>query len=137
MKKIKFDLVLEVPAGQVTAGPPIATSLGPKGVPLGLFAKAINDLTSSYTKGATVRIRVKIFDDKSYDAHVMGYSTRYLILQKAGVSKGASKAGHETVATLSYDQIKQIAQDKFPNLDTEMAFRSIKGTARSMGIKVE
>lgn len=135
-KKIKFDMMLEVPAGQVTAGPPIATTLGPKGVPLGLFAKAVNDLTNSYIKGATVRLRVKIFDDKSYDVKVMGYSTRNMIFRAISATKGSATPGHNTIATIDQATLTTLAQEKFPGMDLEAAIKTLTGTARSMGVKV-
>lgn len=136
-KKIKYDLMLQVPAQSVTAGPPIATSLGPKGVPLGLFAKAVNDQTADYNKGWQVRVRVKIFDDKSYDAKILGYTTRELLFRKANISSGSQTPGNKNIATLKMKDIEEIAAQKFPGAPLDVATRTILGSARSMGIKVD
>ncbi len=129
--------MLQVPAQSVTAGPPVATSLGPKGVPLGLFAKAVNEQTADYNKGWQVRVRIKIFEDKSYDAQILGYTTREMIFKKAGIDKGSQTPGNKTIGKLSVADAKEIAKTKFPQMDEAKALTTIIGSAKSMGIKVE
>lgn len=131
MKTLKFKVRLEVAAGSVTAGPPIATVLGPKGVPLGLFAKAINEATSSYDKGSPVRLIMRIYDDKSYDYDILGNSARYHIFKAAGLAKGSVKPGHSIVGSISHDQVTDIAKK------TSRTVNMVLGTMRSMGIAMQ
>jgi large subunit ribosomal protein L11 len=137
-KKVKAIVTLQIPAGKANPAPPIGPALAQHGINLMGFCKEYNARTSN-RMGEIVPAEITIFQDGSFKFILKSPPTAFLIKKAAGVDKGASNPLTEKVATLSRDQVREIAEMKFKDLnanDIEAAMRQIEGTARQMGIKV-
>ena len=90
-------------------------------------------------RGQTVPVEISIYEDRTFSFILKTPPTPFLIRQAAGIAKGSQTAGRETVASVTMDQVEEIAKVKLPDLNTddiEMAKLQVAGTARSMGITV-
>ena len=135
IKKIK----LQIPAGKATPAPPVGTVLGPAGINLQEFCTRYNDATRE-KMGDILPVEISIFDDRSFDFIIKTPPTAFLLKKYAKVAKGSVKGSKEKVATLSQDQLKEIAEIKLPDLnayDVEAAMKTVAGTAKNMGIVIE
>ena len=132
-KKIK----LQIPAGKATPAPPVGTVLGPAGINLQEFCTKFNDATRD-KGGDVLPVEISIYEDRTFDFVLKTPPAAFLLKKVAKVKSGASKG--ETVATISKNQLKEVAETKLPDLnayDVEHAMKIVEGTARNMGIKVE
>ena len=132
MVKIQLD------AGAATPAPPVGTALGPHGIQTMEFCKQYNAATESQ-RGSVIPVEISIYEDRSFTFVLKTPPTPVLLRQAAGVEKGASLAGRETVAQVTEEQVAEIAKTKLVDLNTddlEMAKLQVAGTARSMGITV-
>ena len=137
-KKTIAIVKIQLPAGGATPAPPVGTALGPHGIQTMEFCKQYNAATESM-KGTVVPCEISIYDDRTYTFVLKTPPTPVLLREAAGLAKGAQLAGRETVATVSWDQVEEIAKTKLQDLNTddlEMAKLQVAGTARSMGINV-
>ena len=135
IKKIK----LQIPAGKATPAPPVGTVLGPAGINLQEFCTKYNDATRD-KMGDILPVEISIYDDRSFDFIIKTPPTGFLLKKIAHINKGSVKGANETVATITVDQLRQIAEIKLPDLncDTiEAAMKTVAGTARNMGIVVD
>ena len=135
VKKIK----LQIQAGKATPAPPIGTVLGPAGINLQEFCTKYNDATRD-KMGDVVPVEISIYDDRTFDFVLKTPPTPTLLLKAAGIQKGSTKGANSTVATISKDDVKKIAEIKLPDLnayDLDAAMRIVAGTARNMGIAVK
>lgn len=135
VKKIK----LQIPAGKATPAPPVGTVLGPAGINLQDFCTKYNDATRD-KMGDVLPVEISIYDDRSFDFVIKTPPTSFLLKKYAKINKGSTKGSLETVATLTQDQIKEIAEIKLPDLNAYTVDEAIKiviGTAKNMGIEVE
>ncbi len=135
VKKIK----LQIAAGKATPAPPVGTVLGPAGINLQEFCTKYNDATRD-KMGDVLPVEISIYDDRSFDFVIKTPPTAFLLKKYAKINKGSAKGANETVATLTRDQIKEIAEIKLPDLnayDIEAAMKIVEGTAKNMGIVVE
>lgn len=135
VKKIK----LQVPAGKATPAPPVGTVLGPAGINLQEFCTKYNDATRD-KMGDILPVEISVYGDRSFDFIIKTPPTGFLLKKFAKITKGSVKGANEIVATLTKDQIKEIAEIKLPDLncyDIEAAIKIVAGTARNMGIAVE
>ena len=135
VKKIK----LQIPAGKATPAPPVGTVLGPAGINLQEFCTKYNDATRE-KMGDIVPVEISIYDDRTFDFVLKTPPTPTLLLKAAGIQKGSTKGANSTVATISKDDVKKIAEIKLPDLnayDLDAAMRIVAGTARNMGIAVQ
>ena len=135
VKKIK----LQIPAGKATPAPPVGTVLGPVGINLGDFCTKYNEQTRD-KMGDVLPVEISVYSDKSFDFIIKTPPTPFLLKKYSKAKKGSSRGASETVATLSKDQLKEIAEIKLPDLnayDVEGAMKIVAGTAKNMGIKVE
>ena len=135
LKKIK----LQIPAGKATPAPPVGTVLGPAGINLQEFCTKFNDATRD-KMGDVLPVEISLYEDRSYDFKLKTPPAPFLLKKYAKIQKGATKGKNETVATISRDTLKEIAEIKMDDLnayDIEKAMKSIEGTAKNMGIKVE
>lgn len=138
-KKIKVILKLNLPAGEATPAPPVGPALGQHGIAIMDFVKAYNDKTKEL-KGNVIPAVITVYEDRSFTFITKLPPVSAMIKKILGLSKAAQKPGREVAGTLTADQVKQIAGEKMPDLNTdnlEAAVRSVSGTARSMGIKVQ
>ena len=135
-KELTKKIKLQIPAGRATPAPPVGTVLGPAGINLQEFCTKYNDATKD-KMGDILPVEISIYDDRSFDFVVKTPPAPFLLKKVAGIKSGAAKG--ETVATISKDKLREIAETKMPDLnanDVEAAMRTIEGTARNMGIKV-
>ena len=136
-KEVSKKIKLQIPAGKATPAPPVGTVLGPAGINLQEFCTKFNDMTRD-KMGDILPVEITIYDDRSFDMVLKTPPAAFLLKKAAGTKKGSSKG--ETVATISRDKIKEIAETKLPDLnanDIEAAIKIVEGTAVNMGIKVE
>ena len=135
VKKIK----LQIPAGKATPAPPVGTVLGPAGINLQEFCTKFNDATRD-KMGDILPVEISLYDDRSYDFKLKTPPAAFLLKKYAKIQKGATKGKNETVATISRDSLREIAETKMADLnayDVDAAMKIIEGTAVNMGIKVE
>lgn len=138
-KKIKTKVKIQLPAGKATPAPPTGTALGPHGVNIMDFVNQFNEKTREM--GDTIiPAEITIYEDRSFTFITKVSPAAVLIRKSLGIDKGSSLPHKDKVGILSKDQIKQIAEQKMPDLNTtdlEQAMKVIAGTARSMGVEVE
>ena len=137
-RRIIAVVKIQIPAGQATPAPPVGTALGPHGVAIMEFCKQYNAATESQ-RGQVVPVEISVFEDRSFTFVTKTPPAAKLLLAAAGVEKGSGEPHKTKVATVTRDQVREIAQAKLPDLnanDLDHAERIIAGTARSMGITV-
>ncbi len=135
VKKIK----LQIQAGKATPAPPVGTVLGPAGINLQEFCTKYNDATRD-KMGDVLPVEISIYEDRSFDFVIKTPPTAFLLKKAAKIDKGSVKGSSETVATLTKDQIREIAEIKLPDLNAytvEEAIKIVEGTARNMGIAIK
>ena len=136
-KAITKKIKLQIPAGKATPAPPVGTVLGPAGINLQEFCTKFNDATRD-KMGDVLPVEISIYEDRTFDFVLKTPPAAFLLKKVAKVKSGASKG--ETVATITKDQLREVAETKLPDLnayDVEHAMKIVEGTARNMGIKVE
>ena len=138
-KRIQKQLKIVAPGGQATPAPPLGPALGAAGVNPGQFIQLFNDRTKDLG-GKVVGCLVTIYHDRTFDIEIKSSPAAVLIKEAAGIEKGSGVPNTEKVGTITKDQLRAIAQEKFDDLNAgsvESAMRVIEGTARSMGVTVE
>lgn len=134
VKKVK----LQIPAGKANPAPPVGTVLGPAGINIQDSCQKFNDATKDKI-GDVVPCEISIYDDRTFDFVLKTPPASFLLKKFAKIQKGGKKGANEVVATLTKDDIRAIAELKFPDLNSyevENAMKEIEGTARNMGISV-
>ena len=138
-KEIKGMIKLQVPAGKANPSPPVGPALGQHGVNIMEFCKAFNAKTQG-KEGMIIPVVISAYNDRSFSFIMKSPPASMLLKQAAGIAKGSSEPAKNTVGQVTIDQIKEIAETKKEDLnaiDVEGAIKIIKGTAKSMGIKIE
>ena len=138
IKKVKTFIKLNVPAGSATAAPPVGPALGQHGLPIMEFVKAFNEKTAD-KQGNILPVVITVYEDRTFSFITKEPPVAEMIKKVIGKEKGSGKALKEPIGTLSQAQVRKIAEDKLPDLNTktvEMAMKIVEGTARSMGVKV-
>ncbi|MBX5447076.1 MAG: 50S ribosomal protein L11 [Acidothermus cellulolyticus] len=137
-KKITAVIKLQINAGQATPAPPIGPALGQHGVNIMEFCKQYNAATESQ-RGNVIPVEITVYEDRSFTFVTKTPPAAELIKKAAGIEKGSAAPHRTKVATLTREQLRQIAQTKLPDLnahDVEAAEKIIAGTARSMGVTI-
>ncbi len=135
VKKIK----LQIPAGKATPAPPVGTVLGPAGINLQEFCTKFNDATKD-KMGDIIPVEISLYEDRTFDFVLKTAPAGFLIKKAAKIQKGSKKGANEVVATITIDDLRQIAETKLPDLnayDVESAMKIVEGTARNMGVAVK
>lgn len=138
-KKVIGQIKLQIPAGKANPAPPVGPALGQHGVNIMEFCKAFNAKTSDQA-GMIIPVEITVYADRSFSFITKTPPAAILIKQAAGIDKASGRPNVEKVATISKDDVKEIAELKMPDLNAgslEAAMRMIEGTARSMGILVK
>lgn len=138
-KKVIANIKLQIKAGKATPSPPIGPALGQHGVNIMEFCKAYNAMTQSQ-EGTVIPVVITVYADRSFTFVTKTPPASVLIKQAAKIAKGSGNPNKEKVGTVTSKQIRDIAEQKFNDLnavDIEGAIRVIEGTARSMGITIE
>ena len=138
-KKVQATVKLQLPAGKATPAPPVGTALGPQGVNIMDFVKQFNAKTAKEPDGMIIPALVTIYSDRSFTFITKTPPAAILLKRAAAVAKGSGTPNKTKVGTVTEKQVADIAKQKLPDLNAasiESAIKSIKGTARSMGIDV-
>ncbi len=128
-----------VPGGEATPGPPLGPELGPTPVDVQAVVQEINDQTEAFD-GTEVPVTITYQDDGTFDIDVGVPPTAALIKDEAGFETGSGEPQKDFVADLSIDQVKQIAEQKLPDLlayDLKGAAKEVVGTCTSLGVTIE
>ena len=138
-KEIAGQLKLQIKGGAANPSPPVGPALGSKGINIMEFCKQFNARTQSKA-GKVLPVVITYYTDKSFD-FVVKTSPAAVQLKEAAKSKsGSGEPNRKKVATVTWDQVKEIAEDKMPDLNcftVASAMKMVAGTARSMGITVK
>ena len=137
-KKVKTKIKMQIKGGGATPAPPVGSALGQHQVNIMDFCKRFNAATGD-KKGQTVPVIITVYADRTFDFIVKTPPAAELILKKANVKKGSSRPNTEKVGKISWNDVKEIANIKLPDLNTndiEQAQKIVAGTARSMGLDV-
>jgi large subunit ribosomal protein L11 len=138
-KTVVKQVKLQIPAGKANPAPPVGPALGQAGINIGDFVNKFNDATKD-KMGSIIPVVISVYDDRSYDFICKTPPASRLILKKLGKDKGSGKNLVSKAGTLTMDQVREIAQEKMEDLNTddvEQASKIIAGTARSMGVEVK
>ena len=138
-KKIDSYIKLQVPAGQANPSPPIGPALGQAGLNIMEFCKAFNAHTQGGEQGVPIPTVITVYADRSFSFETKSPPASYFIRKAARLDKGSMEPGREVVGAVSMDQLREIAEQKKNDLnsnDVDAAIKILAGTARSMGIQV-
>jgi large subunit ribosomal protein L11 len=139
-KKITGYVKLQILAGKATPAPPVGPALGQAQVNIMEFCKQFNARTSEKSmEGLTIPVVITVYGDRTFSFVTKTPPASNLLLRAAGVPKGAAVPNKDKVGKVTEKQVREIAETKMPDLNAasvEAAIKSIKGTARSMGIEV-
>ncbi|GAB3331406.1 50S ribosomal protein L11 [Marivirga atlantica] len=137
-KEISGYLKLQIKGGAANPSPPVGPALGSKGLNIMEFCKQFNARTQEKA-GQVLPVLITIYSDKSFDFVVKTPPAPVLLLDAAKKKKGSAEPNRNKVGSVTWDQIKEIAETKMPDLNAfkvESAMRQVAGTARSMGLRV-
>jgi large subunit ribosomal protein L11 len=137
-KEITGYLKLQVKGGAANPSPPIGPALGSKGLNIMDFCKQFNARTQD-KPGQVLPVLITIYNDKSFDFVIKTPPAANLILEAMKKQKGSAEPNRTKVGSITWDQVKTIAETKMPDLNAfkiESAMKMIAGTARSMGVTV-
>jgi large subunit ribosomal protein L11 len=138
-KKVVGFIKLQIPGGAANPAPPVGPALGQHQVNIMQFCQAFNAATAD-KNGTIIPVEISVYEDRSFDFILKTPPAAVLLKQAAGVDKGSGVPNRDKVATVTSDQVRQIAETKMPDLnanDIDAAMKIIAGTARSMGFVVE
>ena len=138
-KEVAKIVKLQVRGGAANPSPPVGPALGAAGVNIMEFCKQFNARTQD-KQGKVLPVAITVYKDKSFDFVIKTPPAAVQILEADKVKKGSGEPHVKKVATISWDQVKAIAEDKMPDLNAftvESAMKMVAGTARSMGVKIK
>ncbi len=139
-KKVTGQVKLQIPAGKATPAPPIGPALGQAQVNIMEFCKQFNARTSQKElEGLIIPVVITVYSDRSFTFVTKTPPAPVLLKRAAGIAKGSGTPNKEKVGKVTEKQVEEIAKQKMPDLNAaslETAIKSIKGTARSMGIEI-
>lgn len=137
-KEVAGIIKLQIKGGAANPSPPVGPALGSKGLNIMDFCKQFNALTQSKA-GKVLPVVISYYDDKSFTFVIKTPPAAVQLLEAAKLKGGSAEPNRKKVASVTWDQVKAIAEDKMPDLNCftlDSAMRLIAGTARSMGIIV-
>ena len=137
-KEVAAFIKLQIKGGAANPSPPVGPALGSKGVNIMDFCKQFNARTQDKA-GKVLPVIITVYSDKSFDFVVKQPPVAIQLKEAAKVQKGSAQPNRDKVGQVTWDQIREIAQDKMPDMNCftlESAMRIVAGTARSMGINV-
>ena len=138
-KEVERQIKLQIEAGKATPAPPVGPALGSSGINIMQFVKEFNDRTASQA-GLIIPVVITVYADKSFEFITKVPPVAVLIKKAIGIQKGSGKPNKDKVAKITKEQVRQIAEQKMPDLNAasiESAESMVAGTARSMGVVVE
>ena len=138
-KPIKAVVKLHIAAAQATPAPPVGPALAPHGVNMGEFTKQFNEATRD-KQGFKIPVDITIYNDRTFTFKLHQPPAAELIKKAVGIEKGSGTPNKSQVATISKAQLREVAEKKMEDLNTdniEQAMKIVAGTAKSMGIKAD
>lgn len=138
-KEVSKVVKLQVRGGAANPSPPVGPALGAAGVNIMEFCKQFNARTQDKA-GKVLPVAITVYKDKSFDFVIKTPPAAVQILEAAKLKGGSGEPNRKKVATISWDQVRVIAEDKMPDLNAftvESAMKMVAGTARSMGVNVK
>lgn len=138
-KKIAGYIKLQIPAGQANPSPPVGPALGQRGLNIMEFCKAFNAASQHLPPGTPVPVQITAYQDRTFSFIQKTPPASYLIKKAAKVKKGSGETGKQVIGRITWDQVREIAEMKMPDLnanDVDAASQMIAGSAVSMGIEV-
>ena len=138
-KKVTGLIKLQIPAGKATPAPPVGPALGQHGVNIMGFCKEFNEKTAKQA-GLIIPVVITVYQDRSFTFVTKTPPAAILLKKAAGIESASGKPNIEKVATVTKQQVQEIAELKMPDLNAasiEAAISMVEGTARSMGIVVK
>ncbi|MBA7642122.1 50S ribosomal protein L11 [subsurface metagenome] len=138
-KKVKAIIKLQIQAGQATPAPPVGPALAQHGLNIGEFCQKFNDATKQ-NQGFKIPVEITVYEDRTYNFRLKQPPAAELLKKAAGIEKGSGEPNKTKVAKISRTQLRQIAEKKMEDLNTEDiegAMRIIEGTAKNMGIEIK
>ena len=137
-KELSKVVKLQVRGGAANPSPPVGPALGAAGVNIMEFCKQFNSRTQD-KQGKVLPVVINVYKDKSFDFVIKTPPAAVMLLEKAGLKKGSGEPNRNKVGSVTWDQVKEVAEFKMADLNAfkvESAMRMVAGTARSMGLKV-
>ena len=137
-KEVAAFIKLQIKGGAANPSPPVGPALGSKGVNIMDFCKQFNARTQDKA-GKVLPVIITVYSDKSFDFVVKQPPVAVQLKEAAKAQKGSAQPNRDKVGQVTWDQVREIAQDKMPDMNCftlEAAMRMVAGTARSMGINV-
>lgn len=137
-KEVEGMIKLQIRGGSANPSPPVGPALGSKGVNIMEFCKQFNAKTQEQA-GKLLPVIITVYSDKSFDFIVKTPPVAVQLMEMAKIKEGSPEPNRNKVATLSWEQVKQIAESKMPDLNAftmKSAMKMVAGTARSMGITI-
>ena len=137
-KEVEVYIKLQVKGGQANPAPPIGPALGSKGVNIMEFCKRFNAATQD-KMGKILPVVISVYKDKSFEFVIKTPPAAIQLMEASKTQKGSAESNRKKVGTVTWDQVKAIAEDKMPDLNCftiESAMKMIAGTARSMGLNI-
>ena len=138
-KEVSKVVKLQVRGGAANPSPPVGPALGAAGVNIMEFCKQFNGRTQD-KQGKVLPVAITVYKDKSFDFVIKTPPAAVQILEAAKAKKGSGEPNRKKIASVSWDQVRAIAEDKMQDLNAftlEAAMKMVAGTARSMGITVK
>ncbi len=138
-KEVSKVVKLQVKGGAANPSPPVGPALGAAGVNIMEFCKQFNGRTQD-KGGKILPVEITVYKDKSFDFVIKTPPAAVQLMEASKLKKGSGEPNSKKVGTVSWDQVKAIAEDKMQDLNafsTESAMKMVAGTARSMGITVK
>jgi large subunit ribosomal protein L11 len=137
-KEISTYVKLQVKGGQANPAPPIGPALGSKGLNIMEFCKRFNAETQD-KMGKVLPVLISVYADKSFDFVIKTPPAAIQLIEAAKIKKGSDQPNRNKVGSVTWDQVKAIAEDKMPDLNAftiESAMKMVAGTARSLGVTI-
>ena len=138
-KKVQGYIKLQIPAGKATPAPPVGPALGQHGVNIVEFTKQFNARTADQGD-LIIPVVITVYNDRSFSFVTKTPPAALLIKKACNIKSGSGVPNKNKVATITQEQLRQIAETKMPDLNAatiEAAMSMVAGTCRSMGVKVE
>lgn len=138
-KEVSGLIKLQIKGGAANPSPPVGPALGAKGVNIMEFCKQFNARTQDQA-GKVIPVIISVYKDKSFDFIIKTPPVAVQIMESAKLKKGSPEPNRQKVATITWDQVKSIAEDKMKDLNAftvSSAMKMVAGTARSMGVRVK
>jgi len=138
-KEVSKVIKLQIRGGQANPSPPVGPALGAAGVNIMEFCKQFNARTQD-KQGKVLPVAINVYKDKSFDFVVKTPPAAVQLLEAAKIKKGSGEPNRKKVGSVTWDQVRHIAEDKMPDLNAfsvESAMKMVAGTARSMGLTID